>query len=251
MKYLYIFTKLRLCDNIGLDWGCFHITRILVVDDEDKIRDLVKVYLVKEGFMVQELSTGDKVVDLIKEEHYDLVLLDLMLPGADGLSICKDIRKFSQIPVIILTAKGDEIDRVIGLEVGADDYIVKPFSPREMVARVKAVLRRMSPGTANSSPASLLVFPTLEINPESRTVHINGKEISLTPREFDLLLFLASSPGRAFSREQLLNNVWGYSYYGDLRTVDTHINRLRDKLTTNGAAIATVWGVGYKFEVPK
>ncbi|AEF94290.1 two component transcriptional regulator, winged helix family [Desulfotomaculum nigrificans CO-1-SRB] len=228
--------------------------KILIIDDEAKIRDLVKVYLVKEGFEVQELSDGNEAVNLIKAEHYDLVLLDLMLPGVDGLTICKEIRKFSQVPVIILTARGDEIDRVIGLEVGADDYIVKPFSPREMVARVKAVLRRMAPGTVNlPQPERLLTFPDLEINPESRVVVVKGQEISLTPREFDLLLFLASFPGRAFSREQLLTNVWGYDYFGDLRTVDTHINRLRDKLSVNGARqpIATVWGVGYKFEVPK
>lgn len=228
--------------------------KVLIVDDEDKIRELVKLYLIKESFQVDEYSTGEQVVSLVKSNLYDLIILDLMLPGIDGLTICKEIRKFSRIPIIMLTAKGDEIDRVIGLEVGADDYIVKPFSPRELVARVKAVLRRtISELVLPDTISSNLVFADLEINPDFRTVVVKGKEVSLTPREFDLLLYMAKSPGKAFTREKLLENVWGYDYFGDLRTVDTHINRLRDKLSAEGARqqIATVWGVGYKFEVPK
>ncbi|CCO09368.1 response regulator [Desulforamulus hydrothermalis] len=228
--------------------------RVLLVDDEEKIRDLVKVYLEKDGFTVVEHDSGSGVVDMVTKNSYDLLLLDLMLPGVDGLTLCKEVRKTSQIPIIMLTAKGEEIDRVLGLEVGADDYIVKPFSPRELVARVKAVLRRSHPDRlpVEKKPA-VLAFPQLVINPESRTVEFQGKDITLTPREFDLLLYLAKSPGRAFSRETLLENVWGYNYYGDLRTVDTHINRLRDKLNVQGGKqlIVTVWGVGYKFEVPK
>ncbi|MEW6698612.1 MAG: response regulator [Bacillota bacterium] len=228
--------------------------KVLLVDDEEKIRDLVKVYLVKEGFAVDELAGGSQVVTKVRENSYDLLILDLMLPGTDGLTICKEIRKFSRLPIIMLTAKGDEIDKIIGLEVGADDYIVKPFSPRELVARVKAVLRRVAPQQEPpEKAAAMLIFPNLVINPEARTVEMNRREISLTPKEFDLLLYMAGSPGRAFSRENLLEKVWGYDFYGDLRTVDTHINRLRDKLTLEGrkAPIATVWGVGYKFEVPK
>lgn len=224
------------------------------MDDEEKIRDLVKVYLVKEGFAVDELASGSQVVSKVRENSYDLLILDLMLPGTDGLTICKEIRKFSRLPIIMLTAKGDEIDKIIGLEVGADDYIVKPFSPRELVARVKAVLRRVAQQQEPpEKAAAMLIFPNLVINPESRTVEVNRREISLTPKEFDLLLYMAGSPGRAFTRENLLEKVWGYDFYGDLRTVDTHINRLRDKLASEGRKppIATVWGVGYKFEVPK
>ncbi|MEW6065366.1 MAG: response regulator [Bacillota bacterium] len=228
--------------------------KVLLVDDEEKIRDLVKVYLVKEGFEVDEHDSGSQVVTKVKDNQYDLLILDLMLPGTDGFTVCKEIRKFSRIPIIMLTAKGEEIDRVLGLEVGADDYIVKPFSPRELVARVKAVLRRVAPEREPLQKApDMLAFPNLRINPDSRTVEVSEKEISLTPKEFDLLLYMARSPGRAFSRENLLENVWGYDFYGDLRTVDTHINRLRDKLSAAGLkqTIATVWGVGYKFEVPK
>ncbi|GAB6157533.1 response regulator transcription factor [Desulfotomaculum varum] len=230
------------------------MSRVLLVDDEEKIRDLVKIYLERDGFIVDEHDSGSGVVDMVTNNSYDLLLLDLMLPGVDGLTLCKEIRKTSHIPIIMLTAKGEEIDRVLGLEVGADDYIVKPFSPRELVARVKAVLRRTcSEHLPVEKKPAVLEFSQLVINPESRTVEFQGKEIMLTPREFDLLFFLAKSPGRAFSRETLLENVWGYSYYGDLRTVDTHINRLRDKLNAQGGKqlIVTVWGVGYKFEVPK
>jgi len=230
------------------------LPKVLLVDDEERIRDLVKVYLTREGFAVEEHDSGTGVVAMVKDNHYHLVILDLMLPGTDGLTVCKEIRKFSRVPIIMLTAKGDEIDRVLGLEVGADDYIVKPFSPRELVARVKAVLRRTAPEQEPlEKPPGVLTFPNLVINPEFRTVEVSGKEISLTPREFDLLLYMARSPGRAFTRENLLENVWGYDFYGDLRTVDTHINRLRDKLTVEGLRqpIVTVWGVGYKFEVAK
>lgn len=235
-------------------WMVMGVTKLLMVDDEAKIRDLVKVYAEKEGFQLDELSDGHEVIPRVKQEQYDLLILDLMLPGIDGLGICQELRKFSRIPIIMLTAKGDEVDRIIGLEVGADDYIVKPFSPRELVARVKAVLRRTSTKDEKETIATTqLTFSNLVIHPDNRTVQINRIDISLTPREFDLLLFMAKYPGRAFSREILLEKVWGFAYYGDLRTVDTHINRLRDKLTLDNFKhpIATVWGVGYKFEVPK
>ncbi|ABO50424.1 two component transcriptional regulator, winged helix family [Desulforamulus reducens MI-1] len=228
--------------------------KLLIVDDEEKIRNLIKVYLVKEGFEVDELDNGNRVVDSIKSSHFDMVVLDIMLPGPDGLSLCKEIRKISNIPIIMLTAKGDEIDRIIGLEVGADDYIVKPFSPRELVARINAILRRVAAQPIiQEDRTAILSFSELTINPDNRTVEVRGSEIALTPKEFDLLYFMAKTPGRAFSRENLLENVWGYDFYGDLRTVDTHINRLRDKLNMEGTkqAITTVWGVGYKFEVTK
>ncbi|MBM7855462.1 two-component system response regulator ResD [Desulfohalotomaculum tongense] len=228
--------------------------QILVVDDEKKIRELIDIYLQNEGFGVHQASDGQQALDMLASGDYDLVILDLMMPGIDGWEVCRRIRQHSEIPVIMLTARGDEIDRVLGLELGADDYIVKPFSPREVVARVKAVLRRAGAVQPNKKGAdNKLVFNNLTINPGAREVSVNGKQIPLTPKEFDLLYYMARSPGRAISREQLLENVWGYDYYGDLRTVDTHINRLRDKLNKTGTAqyITTVWGVGYKFEVSK
>lgn len=222
------------------------------MDDEKKIRDLIKLFLQNEGFAVKNSSSGQQALDHLNSNQYDLVILDLMMPGIDGWEVCRQIRKNSEIPIIMLTARNDEVDRVIGLELGADDYIVKPFSPREMVARVKAVLRRTTKAEKLSSNiSSKLTFNNISIDPDSREISCCEKKIILTPKEFDLLLYLARSPGRAYSREQLLENVWGYDYFGDLRTVDTHINRLRDKLHQDNdhKYIATVWGVGYKFEV--
>jgi len=223
------------------------LPRILVVDDEARIRELLCKYLAAEGFTVGEAADGNQALAEVRGGRWDLVLLDIMLPGKDGWEVCREIRKMQDLPVIMLTAKGDEVDRVLGLELGADDYIVKPFSPREVVARVKAVLRR----TRNSpEPEKRFSFAGVVVDPEARTVTVKGKLVDLTPKEFDLLLTLVKAPGRVFRREELLNLVWGYDFYGDSRTVDTHITRLREKLGQAGApsVIATVWGVGYKLK---
>jgi len=229
-------------------------TKILVVDDEEKIREVVRLYLEKEGYTVSEATDGREALDLIEREKWDLIVLDLMMPGIDGWSVCKEVRKTTAVPIIMLTARDAEMDRILGLELGADDYVVKPFSPRELVARVKAVLRRSqvtAPEAQSTKPATLS-YPGLSIDPESHRVLVNGKPVNLTPKEYDLLYQMARSPHRTFTREGLLEAVWGYDYLGDTRTVDTHVNRLRDKLlkvSGSKSYIATVWGIGYKFEV--
>ena len=231
-------------------------SRILVIDDEQKIREVVRMYLEKEGFFVGEAADGQEALELVNRGQWDFIILDLMMPGIDGWSVCKEIRKFSAVPIIMLTARDAEIDRILGLELGADDYVVKPFSPRELVARVKAVLRR---GKAIAAPvqvakSGVLKFPGLSVDPDSRLVLINEQPVNLTPKEYELLLHLAKSPNRIYTREELLVSVWGYDYFGDARTVDTHINRLRDKLQKASGTtsyITTAWGVGYKFEVKK
>lgn len=222
--------------------------RVLVVDDETRIRDLLRKYLTAEGFEVGEAADGENALAEVRGGNWDLVVLDLMLPGRNGWDVCRQIRQTADTPVIMLTARGDEVDRVLGLELGADDYIVKPFSPREVVARVKAILRRTR---KSQDPESRLSVAGMVIEPEARTVAVKGVPVALTPKEFDLLLVLARSPARAFRRQELLNLVWGYDFYGDSRTVDTHITRLREKMGRAGAPpfITTVWGVGYKFEV--
>lgn len=228
-------------------------SNILLVDDEQKIRDVVRMYLEKEGFSVGEAADGQEALDKISSGKWDLVVLDLMMPGVDGWAVCKEIRKTASLPIIMLTARDDEVDRVVGLELGADDYVIKPFSPRELAARVKAVLRRtiFDREDTNETRQPELIYPGLSIDPESRLVLVNDKPIYLTPKEYDLLYQLAKSPNRTFTREDLLSTVWGYDYFGDARTVDTHINRLRDKLVKisgHTSYITTVWGVGYKFE---
>jgi len=226
---------------------------ILVVDDEPKMRNLVKLYLEKEGYNVTEASNGEEALDLLTKTVFNLVILDIMMPKIDGLTVCKEMRKSYEIPVIMLTARGEEIDRVLGFELGADDYVVKPFSPRELAARVKALLRRV--GLKPSVPTeTTLRYQGLIIKPEAREVEVNGNKVILTPKEFELLAFLARNSGRVFTREQLLEHVWGYDFFGDLRTVDTHIKKLREKISRYGdvaSYISTVWGVGYKFEVSK
>ncbi|HAA37851.1 MAG TPA: DNA-binding response regulator [Firmicutes bacterium] len=226
---------------------------ILVVDDEEHIRELVRLYLEKAGFTVAVAADGEEAVESAKKLAPQLIILDIMLPKMDGLAVCREVRKFAETPIIMLTAKGEEFDKVLGLELGADDYITKPFSPRELVARVKAILRRVAADTtaANDDQISL---PGLTVNKASREVHVRGREVTLTPKEFDLLWYLVKNPGKVFTREQLLTAVWGYDYYGDLRTVDTHIKRLREKVEreetgANAYQIKTIWGVGYKFEV--
>lgn len=233
--------------------------RILVVDDEERIRRLLKMYLERENYQIDEAEHGEQAVDMALTSNYDIILLDLMLPGIDGIEVCQMIREQKATPIIMLTAKGEETTRVHGFEAGVDDYVVKPFSPREVVYRVKAILRRSSVTaflkTDTLSSHSILVFQELTIDHDAHKVMASGQEVSLTPKEYELLHYLALSPDKVFTREELLKDVWHYDFFGDLRTVDTHIKRLREKLNrvSPDAAqmIATVWGVGYKLEVPK
>ncbi len=225
---------------------------ILIVDDEETIREVVRRYLELDGFAVREAADGYTALDEIALDPPDLIVLDLMLPGIDGLTITRQLRERAQktIPIIMLTARGETSDRIRGLDLGADDYIAKPFSPREVVSRVNAVLRRTGGGTA-PPPSERLDFGELSIDPVSRSVTVQGRAMSLSLKEFDLLLFLAQNPRRVFSRTQLLENVWGYEAFGDASTVTVHIRRVREKIEPdpgNPQHILTVWGVGYKFE---
>ena len=223
--------------------------KILLVDDDPNIRQLVNLYLQKEGFEVTMADRGDEALKMFKASPPNLILLDIMLPGMDGWQVCREVRKISNIPIIMLTAKDETFDKVLGLELGADDYVAKPFDMKELVARIKAVTRRFQ---AADAPEKELVFPGLTININQYTVMYMGKELEMPPKELELLYFLASHPGMVFTREQLLEQVWGYDYFGDSRTVDVHVKRLREKLTEGeklGWQIKTVWGVGYKFEV--
>lgn len=230
--------------------------RVLVVDDEERIRRLLRMYLERENFEIDEADNGKDALDLALQNDYDVIILDLMMPEMDGIEVCEKLRKEKTTPVIMLTAKGEESNRVQGFEVGADDYIVKPFSPREVILRVKAILRRVSESRKNytdMSAKNIIAFPHLTIDLDAYRVTTNGQEVSLTPKEYELLCFLAKSPDKVFRREELLKEVWQYEFFGDLRTVDTHIKRLREKLmkASEEAAkmIVTVWGVGYKLEV--
>src|SRR5690625_449849 len=229
---------------------------ILVVDDEERIRRLLRMYLEREDFTVEEADNGTDGLELALENDYDAILLDIMMPGMDGIEVCEKLREKKTTPVIMLTAKGEESNRVQGFEVGADDYVVKPFSPREVVLRVKALLRRSSSqgfAGADMQSNNVLVYPHLTIDYDAHRVTADGEEVNLTPKEYELLCFLAKSPDKVFNRETLLKEVWQYEFFGDLRTVDTHVKRLREKLTgaSKEAAkmIVTVWGVGYKLEV--
>ncbi|TCZ81248.1 response regulator transcription factor [Paenibacillus albiflavus] len=231
---------------------------ILVVDDEERIRRLLRMYLEKEGYEIDEAEDGETALEKASQTNYDLILLDVMLPGIDGVEVCAKLRQVKSTPVIMLTAKGEETNRVQGFEAGADDYVVKPFSPREVIYRVKAILRRSS-ATAflskDTYSSNNIVFPHLVIEHDAHRVSADGQEVALTPKEYELLHFLAVSPDKVFSREELLKDVWNYEFFGDLRTVDTHVKRLREKLNKvsvdAAAMITTVWGVGYKLEVPK
>lgn len=219
---------------------------ILVVEDEDNIREVVRRYLEREGFQVREAGDGYTALDLIAEKEPDLIVMDLMLPGIDGLTLTRQLRQHSRVPVIMLTARGETSDRVRGLDVGADDYLPKPFSPRELVSRIHAVLRRAAP-----VEAARLRFGEVEMDQHSRTVTIEAKKVRLTAREFDLLWFLASHPGQVFTRERLLDNVWGEDFAGDPSTVTVHIRHLREKIEPDPAEprhLITVWGVGYRLE---
>ncbi len=223
--------------------------RILVVDDDPNIARLVRLYLEKEGYQVAVETRGDTAIQSFRKDPPALMLLDIMLPAMDGWQVCRNIRQFSNVPIIMLTARDETFDKVLGLELGADDYITKPFEGKELVARVKAVLRRAAPAEAENDTIS---FPGLTISQEKYEVYFQGKLIEMPPKELEVLYFLASHKNRVFTREQLLEQVWGFEFFGDSRTVDVHIKRLREKLQdteTLGWQIRTVWGVGYKFEV--
>lgn len=226
--------------------------KILIVDDDENIANLISLYLTKECFETRIEYDGQAALNAFKDYSPDLVLLDLMLPGIDGYEVCREIRKDSKTPIIMLSAKTEVFDKVLGLELGADDYIIKPFDSKELVARVKAVLRRY-----NASPAPVIKpsdkrveYKDLIINQSNYEVLYRGKPVEMTPREIELLYFLASSPNQVFTREQLLDHIWGYEYAGDTRTVDVHIKRIREKIAdTDEWSIGTVWSVGYRFEV--
>ena len=226
---------------------------ILIIEDEQKINDILAFSLGKDGYKTLSAFDGVKGLEMALKENPDLILLDVMLPGMDGFEVCRKVREKSQVPIIMLTAREDEVDKVLGLELGADDYIIKPFDSKELVARVKAVLRRYTeaPAPVEKKPDEKRVeYKDLIINLSNYEVIYKGKPVEMTPREIELLYFLASSPNQVFTREQLLDHIWGYEYAGDTRTVDVHIKRIREKIAdTDQWSIGTVWSVGYRFEV--
>ncbi len=226
---------------------------ILIVDDEQRIIDLARMYLEQEGYVVHSTTDGLDGYQRILKQDVDLVVLDIMLPGMDGLEICRKVRAVSDIPIIMLTARSDDIDKIVGLELGADDYLTKPFNPRELVARVKATLRRSerktTTDTSDASADTVLTVGNVTINVERRSVSVDGHTVNLRMKEFDLLVLLARNPSRVFSRERLLELVWGYDFAGETRTVDVHVAHLRHKLKGMTPTIDTVWGIGYKLEV--
>jgi DNA-binding response OmpR family regulator len=223
--------------------------KVLVVDDDIKICNLIEIYLEREQFKVIKAYDGEEALDKFKAENPRIVILDIMLPKMDGYDVCREIKRISNVPIIMLTAKGETFDKVLGLRLGADDYMVKPFDPEELIARIRAVLRRVSPKDYRSS--NQIVFPNFHINKDNFSVKIIDKVMQLPRKEMELLYFLASHPNKVFTREQLIEEIWGYDFYGDTRTVDVHIKRLRNRLReiANEYEIKTVWGVGYKFEV--
>ena len=224
--------------------------RILIVDDDTNICELLRLYLEKDGFQTDIVTDGIKAIEVFNSVNPELVLLDIMLPGMDGWQICREIRKTSQTPIIMLTAKGETFDKVLGLELGADDYITKPFETKEVIARIKAVLRRSSSVSSTTETTKEVNFDKLSINLTNYELKVDGKAIDTPPKELELIFHLASNPNRVYTRDQLLDEVWGFEYYGDSRTVDVHVKRLREKLegVSDKWELKTVWGVGYKFE---
>ena len=234
------------------------MSRVLIIEDEVEIADLEKDYLELSGFEVEIENDGTVGLKRALTEDFDMYILDLMLPGIDGYQVCRELRSTSQVPIIMLSAKGEIFDKVLGLELGADDYMIKPFDSKELVARVKAVLRRyqlpvqMPASSVTEQHGNFVEYPDLIVNLTNYSVIYNGHSIELPPKELELLYFLASSPNQVFTREQLLDHIWGYEYIGDTRTVDVHIKRLREKIKGNDKwALTTVWGIGYKFEVKR
>lgn len=232
--------------------------KILIVDDDENIAELISLYLTKECFDTSIVNDGESALKEFERYQPNLILLDLMLPGIDGYEVCRQIRRTSEIPIIMLSAKGETFDKVLGLELGADDYIIKPFDSKEMVARVKAVLRRFKSNTATTEEVSdkptgeYVKYPDLIISISNYSVTYMGESIEMPPKELELFYFLASHPNQVFTREQLLDHIWGYEYIGDTRTVDVHVKRIREKISDHPAwQISTVWGIGYKFESRK
>lgn len=223
--------------------------KILIVDDDQNICELLRLYIEKENYEVAIANTGKQALNLFNSFHPDLILLDIMLPELDGWQVCREIRKTSSCPIIMLTAKGEVFDKVLGLELGADDYVVKPFETKEVIARIKAVLRRI--GKTEEADVKIVSFDKLTINLTNYELKVNGVQIDTPPKEMELIYHLASNPNRVYTRDQLLDEVWGFDYYGDSRTVDVHVKRLREKLegVSDQWSLKTVWGVGYKFEV--
>ena len=234
--------------------------KILIVDDDANIAELISLYLTKECFETKIVADGEEAIAAFSEFEPNLILLDLMLPGIDGYEVCRTVRKTSSVPIIMLSAKGEVFDKVLGLELGADDYMIKPFDSKELVARVKAVLRRFTPvkekaddaaeQMPNAQAGEYVEYPQLSVNQTNYVVIYQGMQVEMPPKELELLYFLASHPNQVFTREQLLDHIWGYEYIGDTRTVDVHVKRLREKIKgRENWSIATVWGIGYKFAV--
>ena len=232
--------------------------RVLIVDDDANIAELISLYLIKECYETKIVLDGEEALRVFPSFRPNIVLLDLMLPGIDGYQVCRELRAASQVPIIMLSAKGEIFDKVLGLELGADDYMIKPFDSKELVARVKAVLRRYqttpaaSPAPSSGQQGEYVEYPGLIVNLTNYSVIYQGQSIDMPPKELELLYFLASSPNQVFTREQLLDHIWGYEYIGGTRTVDVHIKRMREKIKDNDNwALTTVWGIGYKFEVKR
>lgn len=225
--------------------------KVLVIDDDVEICNMIEMFLIKEKFQIVKAYDGEDALKKFMEEAPDIVILDIMLPKMDGYDVCREIKKISQVPIIMLTAKGETFDKVLGLRLGADDYMVKPFDPEELIARIRAVLRRTNPKSYNEGEK--IVFPSLMIDMDDFSIKVNDKTVNLPKKEMELLYFLASNPNKLFTRDQLIEQIWGYDFVGETRTVDVHIKRLREKLKSveDKYEIKTVWGVGYKFEVKK
>ncbi|MBC8575240.1 response regulator transcription factor [Yanshouia hominis] len=226
------------------------LEKIMVADDDQNICELLRLYLEKEQYTVVIANDGNEAIAKFNSENPALILLDIMMPGLDGWQVCREIRKKSNVPIIMITAKGETFDKVLGLELGADDYVVKPFDAKEIVARIKAVLRRVSAGTQAENAVREVSYDKLVVNMTRYELKVDGKVVDTPPKELELLFHLASNPNRVYTRDQLLDEVWGFEYYGDSRTVDVHIKRLREKLegVSDQWCLKTVWGVGYKFE---
>lgn len=220
--------------------------KILIADDEEGIRNMIKEYMSLENYQLTEAVDGMDALNHFQKENFDLIIVDVMMPKLDGWALCREIRKSSRVPIIMLTARGEEYDKLFGFELGVDDYVVKPFSPRELMARIKALLTRSQ--VQNRSPKNEIIFEGLQIDLDGRSVYCDGKELSMTPKEYELLVFLAQNPKKVISREQILTSVWDFDFVGDNRTVDTHIKMLREHLGDYRRWIVTVWGIGYKFD---
>lgn len=220
--------------------------KILIADDEEGIRNMIKEYMSLENYHLTEAVDGMDALNHFQKENFDLIIVDVMMPKLDGWALCREIRKSSRVPIIMLTARGEEYDKLFGFELGVDDYVVKPFSPRELMARIKALLTRSQ--VQNRSPKNEIIFEGLQIDLDGRSVYCDGKELSMTPKEYELLVFLAQNPKKVISREQILTSVWDFDFVGDDRTVDTHIKMLREHLGDYRRWIVTVWGIGYKFD---